>query len=61
VTGNPRHSERIENPFPLSSDQQRRATLVVASASTDATDCALLLAALGLNPAPRPTVDDHPS
>jgi hypothetical protein len=40
----------VENPFELSSDQERRAARVVASASTDATDCALLLAVLGLHP-----------
>lgn len=59
MTGKPRHGEHIENPFTLSSDQKRRATLVVASASTDATDCALLLAVLGLRPARRPAFDDH--
>lgn len=61
MTGKPRHGERIENPFPLSSDQEHRATLVVASASTDAEDCALLLAILGLRPVHRPAFDDHVS
>ena len=52
MSGEPRHGERIENPFALSSDQEHRATpLVVASASVDAEACALLLATLGLRPA----------
>jgi hypothetical protein len=37
-------------PTGLSWYQHHRAARVVASASTDATDCALLLAALGIHP-----------
>jgi hypothetical protein len=43
----------------LSSDQEYRAARVVASASTDATDCALLLAALGLRAVVSLAFDDH--
>jgi len=39
------------DPFPLTSDQRYYAARVVASAATDAADCALLLAVLGLDPA----------
>ncbi len=46
----PAYGESTENPFQLSADQERLAARVVASASTDATDCAQLLAALGLHP-----------
>jgi hypothetical protein len=49
----------VENPFGLSSDQEYRAARVVASASTDATDCAMLLAALGLRAAVSLALDDH--
>jgi hypothetical protein len=38
-------------PTGLSWDQHHRVARVVASASTDAEDCALLLAALGVHPA----------
>jgi hypothetical protein len=38
-------------PTGLSWDQHHRVARVVASASADATDCALLLAALGVHPA----------
>jgi len=38
-------------PTGLSWYQHHRVARVVASASTDATDCALLLAALGIHPA----------
>lgn len=38
-------------PTGLSWHQHHRAARVVASASTDAVDCALLLAALGIHPA----------
>jgi hypothetical protein len=54
----PKH-QIIENPFGLSSDQEYRAARVVASASNDATDCAMLLAALGIDPAARLAFDDH--
>jgi hypothetical protein len=54
----PRPRENVERRrFALSRRQQCRAVWVVASASTDATDCAELLAALGLNPAARYFVD----
>jgi hypothetical protein len=48
-----------ENPFGLTSDQEYQAARVVASASTDATDCAMLLATLGLRAPVRATTDDH--
>jgi hypothetical protein len=58
VTVEPR-PQIVENPFGLSSDQEEyRAARVVASASTDATDCAMLLAVLGLR-AVRLAIDDH--
>jgi hypothetical protein len=50
VRRDPTYGATVENPFELSSDQERRAARVVASASADATDCALLLAVLGLHP-----------
>jgi len=59
VTVDPRSRESIDNPFGLSLDQEYQAVRVVASASTDATDCALLLAVLGLRPVVRPAFDDH--
>jgi hypothetical protein len=49
----------MDDPFGLSSDQEYRAARVVASASTDATDCAMLLAALGIRPTARLAFDDH--
>jgi hypothetical protein len=58
VNGKGKRVESLENPFPLSSDQEHRATLLVASASTDAEDCAFLLAVLGLRPAHRTAFDD---
>jgi hypothetical protein len=54
-------------PTGLSWYQQHRAARLVASASIDATDCALLLAALGIHPAdglsiPHPTsLTDDPT
>jgi hypothetical protein len=58
ATGKAKRVENVENPFPLSSDQEHRATLLVASASTDAEDCAFLLAVLGLRPGNRAAFDD---
>ena len=55
-----RAREEAANPFELSSDQENRAARVVASASTDAEDCALLLAVLGLHPVRRPAADSQP-
>jgi hypothetical protein len=58
MIGEPRPRENIERRrFALSRQQQYRAMWVVASASTDATDCAKLLAALGIDPAARYFVD----
>jgi hypothetical protein len=59
MTGEPRFRESIENPFGLSPDQERRAARVVASASTDVTDCTMLLDVLGLRPSARPAFDDN--
>lgn len=61
MTVKPRSRESVDNPFELSSDQQYRAARVVASESTDATDCAMLLSVLGLRPGIRPAFDDHPA
>jgi hypothetical protein len=58
VTVEPR-SQIVENPFGLSSDQEYRAARVVASASTDAADCVMLLAVLGLRAAVPLAFDDH--
>lgn len=62
--GFPAVSERTESPddSALIAEQRRRAVRAIASAATDADDCALLLEALGLQasegttsvPAPRP-------
>lgn len=46
---------RPDTTFNLTWEQEHRAARVVASASVDAADCAMLLAVLGLNPA-RPKV-----
>ena len=43
----------------LSWQQEYQAARLVASASTDAADCALLLAALGIHPADWPSSDKH--
>jgi hypothetical protein len=52
VTDEPMARGGIEGfPTGLSWYQHHRVARVVASASTDATDCALLLAALGIHPA----------
>lgn len=45
--------------FGLTWHEEYRAARLVASASTDAADCALLLAALGIHPADWPSFDDH--
>lgn len=45
--------------FGLTRQQEYRAARLVASASNDAADCALLLAALGIHPADWPPLDDH--
>lgn len=45
--------------FGLTRHEEYRAARLVASASTDAADCALLLAALGIHPADWPSLDDH--
>ena len=45
--------------FGLTRRQEYRAARLVASASTDAADCAQLLAALGIHPADWPALDDH--
>jgi hypothetical protein len=52
MTGEPTACGGIEGfPTGLTWHQHHRVARVVASASTDATDCALLLAALGIHPA----------
>jgi hypothetical protein len=58
VTVEPSH-QTLENPFGVTSDQGYRAALVVASTSTDATDCAMSLATIGLRAAARLAPDDH--
>ena len=51
MTNEPAPRGGIEGfPTGLSWYQHHRAARVVASASTDATDCALLLAVLGIHP-----------
>ena len=42
---------RPDSAFGLTWEQEHRAARVVASASVDAQDCAMLLAVLGLDPA----------
>jgi hypothetical protein len=52
MTDEPAERAGIEGfPTGLSWHQQHRVARVVASAATDAADCALLLAALGIHPA----------
>jgi hypothetical protein len=59
VTDNPAIRGGIEGyPTGLTWYQHHRVARVVASASTDATDCALLLAALGIHPADGVEVSD---
>jgi lysophospholipid acyltransferase (LPLAT)-like uncharacterized protein len=50
---------RPDTSFNLTWEQEHQAARVVASASVDAEDCAMLLAVLGLNPA-RPRTNAKP-
>ena len=60
MDGNPRPREGIRRRmFGLSRHDCHQAARVVASASTDAIDCAQLLAALGLDPADWTSFDHH--
>ncbi|MEU8637774.1 hypothetical protein AB0C38_36810 [Amycolatopsis sp. NPDC048633] len=59
MTGSRAFPEDTTDAFALTGEQRHQAVRVVASASHDADDCALLLAVLGLTPAEgRPPADD---
>jgi hypothetical protein len=59
MTGSRGLPEDPTEAFALTGEQRHQAVRVVASASHDADDCALLLAVLGLTPAEgRPPADD---
>ncbi|WIY07665.1 hypothetical protein QRX60_32760 [Amycolatopsis mongoliensis] len=61
MTGSRALPDYAADPFGLTGEQRHHAVRVVASASHDADDCALLLSVLGLTPAEgRPPADDAP-